>query len=37
MENQKERTLDLGQLRDKIDTVDAEIVRLFEARMAVCE
>ena len=37
MEKQKEQTPDLGQLRDKIDTVDAEIVRLFEARMAVCE
>ena len=29
--------LDLTQLRDKIDNIDSQIVRLFEERMAVAE
>lgn len=29
--------MDLGVLRDKIDTIDKEIIKLFEARMAVAE
>ena len=28
--------LDLKQLRDEIDVIDDEIVRLFEKRMAIC-
>ena len=29
--------LDLTQLREKIDSIDDQIVRLFEERMAVSE
>ena len=29
--------LDLGKMRDEIDVIDSEIVRLFEKRMKICE
>lgn len=29
--------LDLGKMRDEIDVIDSEIVRLFEKRMQICE
>lgn len=29
--------LDLGKMRDEIDVIDSEIVRLFEQRMNICE
>ena len=28
--------LDLGKMRDEIDVIDSEIVRLFEKRMKIC-
>ena len=34
---QEIRTSDLRELRERIDAVDCEMVRLFEARMAICE
>ena len=34
---QELRTSDLRELRERIDAVDCEMVRLFEARMAICE
>ena len=34
---QEIRTSDLRELRERIDSVDCEMVRLFEARMAICE
>ena len=29
--------LDLGEIRDKIDVIDKELVKLFEERMQLCE
>lgn len=37
MKDQKEQAPDLNQLRDRIDAVDAELVRLFEERMSISE
>lgn len=34
---QEIRTSDLRELRERIDAVDCEMVRLFEDRMAICE